>query len=130
MRKHLLLALPLASLLMVVGCCDSGTCFTSTGSSYVATTSETAAVAAVKVESDVDVAETMTEEEYKALAASSTVTAPAPRATTSRTFATIPTMPLPEGWNYISEKDLSDGPLSADEYISRLPVEKTTARDI
>lgn len=142
MSKHLLLALPLASLLFVVGCCSDGTCYSSasSGTTYFAATEVVTdadlAEATEVVEKD-DVALTVTEEEFEAMVAAAPAVkvvekAPAPEvrqvefskeASTTKIVARIPAMPLPEGWAYIFESDLTDGKMNTlpiDEYYSHI----------
>ena len=145
MYRKFMLALPLASLLFVVGCsCVDDTCNTCVGGTvYAAVEKETPAaepvVAIAKVEKveETKAVATMTEEEFKTLAKAAPVEkvekkaeepAPAPAvAVQSQGYcpSRIPGMPLPEGWQYMSESDLSNGRLNniaydQEEYFSQV----------
>ncbi len=84
MRKLLLLALPLASLLFVIGCDEQQASASSTPSYAISAPAP-------------------------APSAPAQAAAPAPAVQSSRTT----TQALPQGWNYIHDKDLANGPLNA-----------------
>lgn len=145
MRK-LLLALPLASLLLLAGCAcntcpipadECTTCVApAQGWEYVtasATKSEPAVEVAtvkpqfkaipVEVSSSPLIADA--EEKVETPAPVKTV-AVAPKAekktVVDSSMPRIPTMPLPEGWNYVDEKDLSGGAINTvavDQYYTQ-----------
>lgn len=177
MRK-LLLALPLASTMLLAGCCapvdDCNTC----GAPVVApaATCNTCvnpvpvpANAPVKVAAADSKATTMSAEEYQALLASGkvrevsdttkvavkvepkvevsepvvevaevaepvkTVEKPVTVAQAKSALPTIPAAKLPEGWDYISEQDLSGGALNnvtIEQYYSQLAEKQNGSKDI
>ncbi|MCC8166889.1 MAG: hypothetical protein LIQ31_12235 [Planctomycetes bacterium] len=126
MKKTLLLALPLLSLVVLAGCCTTDTCSPCTASAttgvVVAQAEKAPAVTVAKGE------KILTEAEYQKLLAEGRVTpigstattvaaAPAERAPAVRQTATrksgvvvIPAVRLPEGWSYISEAEVVDAP--------------------
>lgn len=168
MRKHLLLAMSLASVLMLAGCsCGTGSCNTPT----VIVAPAAAQPAWEYVTASAKDATTMTAEEYQALLASGkirevgsagaaveiaevkpvvteaapvvvakapvkkTVVAPVAAVKQASGVPQIPAMPLPEGWNYIHEKDLSGGALNkiaVDQYYTRMskPASRFDIEDI
>lgn len=157
MLKKLLFALPLASMLFLVGCnscntCTDNTCDTCTGAVVAAAPAVAPAAAAQEAPAvaakpaapeSVEIAKSMTEEEFMALASSGKVTvvdstpaskpAPAPvapalpvvketpkvevpvAAPVAKTPATPTISPeqLPDGWQYLSEEDLAGGRLNS-----------------
>lgn len=127
MRKQLLLALPLSLGMFVSGCCTDGTCYTSSteeSTQYAATTvnpdaDAEAATVAVKEEPVVS-APVMLASTAVTPAATSAYAPPAvaPRedsvefsreAATTKIVQRIPSMNLPDGWEYIDEGELSGG---------------------
>lgn len=135
MRKFLLVALPLASLAFLAGCShdNCNTCGFA-GAPEAKTAPKLAAV-------DYPAGSVLTEEQWDALVAadkangivageSKPAVAKAPakapeievaqkaeekavaKPIVSSTMPTIPTMPLPKGWRYVGEGDLTDGRLN------------------
>lgn len=146
MRK-ILLALPLASVLLLAGCdcntCaipadDCNTCVASAPQSgeyvtaTVATKETTVEVATVKPQfkaSPVEIspspliADAEETIETPAPATTATVAATTEKQPAESSMPRIPTMPLPEGWNYIGEKDLSGGAINTiavDQYYTQI----------
>lgn len=114
MLKKLALALPLASLLFVVGCCTDDSCNTcAIGPAPVVAAVEVQDEAlvseAVTVDEEVEVAVVEEEEEVAEEAPKAPV---APRATAASCPSVIPTDTLPEGWDYFSETELAGGALN------------------
>lgn len=134
MSKHIMLALPLASLLFLVGCCADGSCYSSATGDTVYYGSTGVATAVAKDDVVIAVTDEEIEAETVAVAPVVVVTEKVPaqevkqveftkEASTTKVMAKIPAMPLPEGWAYISESDLTNGQLNAvpiDEYYSHI----------
>lgn len=99
MRKFFLLALPLASLMMCVGCNESQ--YSSSG--YNSTSSRTTTTASTQARPAASTTTTTT--------TTATTTAPVPQQTTYSRSST--TQPLPSGWGYMHEADLTGGRLPA-----------------
>lgn len=122
MIKKLALALPLASLLFVVGCCSDDTCntcaITPSAPAVVAVApvkAEAVVTEAVVVDEEDDVALIEEEEEVEVAEveeAPAPVVKEAPKATAASCPSVIPADTLPEGWGYFSETDLAGGKLN------------------
>ena len=119
MRKFLLVALPLASLAFLAGCCNDDTC-------RLAASAPTVKAGPKLAAADYKPGSVLTEEQWDALVAADKAGVETPevevaqkveekapaKPIVSSTMPTIPTMPLPKGWNYVGEQDLADGMLN------------------
>ncbi len=129
MKKTLLLALPLLSLVVLAGCCTTDTCSPCTASAttgvVVAQAEKAPAITVAKGE------KILTEAEYQKLLSEGRVTpigstatttvaaAPAqkavrPVATRKSGVVIIPAVKLPDGWSYISEAEVVDAPAATE----------------
>lgn len=136
MRKILLVALPLVSLALLAGCSHDN-CATCGGFASAPGAKTSTKLAAA----DYPPGSVLTEEQWDALVATDKAKGTAtdeakpavaktaekapevevaqkaeepapPKRIVSTTMPTIPTMPLPKGWSYVGEQDLTDGRLN------------------